>query len=118
MVALIVFGPRKLPQMARKAGSFLRELRGVSDEFKSTWAQEVRLNEEPDTGTFFDKIGSPNKILGKEENTLTIESVKEPANISADEASGSKSILPEVRQVSGEDFKRLMAEKDQTVDSD
>ncbi len=107
MVALIVFGPRKLPQMAKKAGSFIRELRSVSNDFKSTWAKEVNLSDEPETGSFLDKLGSPNKIMGSEAKTDTGQSNKESET--------SQSLLPEVREVSGEDFKRLMAEKNEAL---
>lgn len=106
MVALIVFGPRKLPQMAKKAGSFIRELRSVSNDFKSTWAQEVSLSEEPETGSFLDKLGSPNKILGNKPKTVAVKPNKELAT--------SASIMPEVREVNAEDFKRMMAEKNQS----
>ena len=45
IVALIVFGPRKLPQIARKAGKTMTELRKVTNEFKDTWQKEVELSE-------------------------------------------------------------------------
>jgi sec-independent protein translocase protein TatB len=35
VVALIVFGPKRLPEIARKAGSVLRELRGAAQELKA-----------------------------------------------------------------------------------
>ena len=46
-VALIFFGPRKLPQISRQIGKSLAEFRKASDEFKSTWAREVALETEP-----------------------------------------------------------------------
>jgi Tat protein translocase TatB subunit len=45
IVALIIFGPRKLPQMARKAGKTMNDLRKVTNEFKDTWRKEVDLSE-------------------------------------------------------------------------
>jgi sec-independent protein translocase protein TatB len=45
-VALVVFGPRRIPEMARKAGKLLHEFRQVSNEFKSTWENEVKLDED------------------------------------------------------------------------
>ena len=41
--ALIVFGPRKLPQLARSMGKGLAEFRKASDDFKRTWEREVAL---------------------------------------------------------------------------
>ena len=35
VVALIVFGPKRLPEIARRAGSVLRELRGAAQELKA-----------------------------------------------------------------------------------
>lgn len=46
-VALIFFGPRKLPQISKQIGKSLAEFRKASDDFKSTWAREVALEVEP-----------------------------------------------------------------------
>ena len=43
VVALIFFGPRKLPQLARSMGKGLAEFRKASDDFKRTWEREVAL---------------------------------------------------------------------------
>lgn len=43
VVALIFFGPRKLPQLARSMGKGLSEFRKASDDFKRTWEREVAL---------------------------------------------------------------------------
>jgi sec-independent protein translocase protein TatA len=42
-IALIFFGPRKLPQLARSMGKGLAEFRKASDDFKRTWEREVAL---------------------------------------------------------------------------
>ena len=41
MVALIIFGPKKLPEIARQAGKLLAELRRASNEFKSQIETEI-----------------------------------------------------------------------------
>ena len=43
VVALIFFGPRKLPELARSMGKGLAEFRKASDDFKRTWEREVAL---------------------------------------------------------------------------
>lgn len=43
IIALIFFGPRKLPQLARSMGKGLTEFRKASDDFKRTWEREVAL---------------------------------------------------------------------------
>lgn len=46
LVALILLGPRRLPEMARKAGKMMAEFRGTANEFKETWEREVNFEEE------------------------------------------------------------------------
>ena len=41
LVALIVFGPRKLPELARMLGKARNEFKRTTDEFKQTWEREV-----------------------------------------------------------------------------
>jgi TatA/E family protein of Tat protein translocase len=43
VIALIFFGPRKLPELARSMGKGLAEFRKASDDFKRTWEREVEL---------------------------------------------------------------------------
>ena len=40
-LALILFGPKKLPEMARQAGRLLAELRRASNEFRSQIESEI-----------------------------------------------------------------------------
>lgn len=44
-VALLVFGPRKLPEIGRTLGKALGEFRKATDDFKNTIEREVRLEE-------------------------------------------------------------------------
>ena len=46
IVALIFLGPRKLPELAKKAGKIMSEFRGTANEFKQTWEKEVNFEEE------------------------------------------------------------------------
>lgn len=46
LVALILLGPRRLPEMARKAGKIMSEFRGTANEFRETWQREVNFEEE------------------------------------------------------------------------
>ncbi len=43
VIALIVFGPRKLPELGKSLGQAMNQFRKASDEFKRTWEQEVEL---------------------------------------------------------------------------
>jgi TatA/E family protein of Tat protein translocase len=42
LVALLVFGPRKLPELGRSLGRALNQLQAASDDFKRTWETESR----------------------------------------------------------------------------
>ena len=45
VVALIVFGPRKLPEIGRTLGKALGEFRKATDDLKNTIEREVRIEE-------------------------------------------------------------------------
>jgi sec-independent protein translocase protein TatA len=46
VIALIVFGPRKLPELGKSLGKGLAEFKRASNELKATWEDEVRLDKE------------------------------------------------------------------------
>ena len=46
VVALIFLGPRRMPEMARKAAKIMAEFRSATNEFKQTWEREVNFEEE------------------------------------------------------------------------
>jgi TatA/E family protein of Tat protein translocase len=45
LVALIIFGPRKLPEIGRTVGKSIAEFKRASDDFKRTWEYEVELEQ-------------------------------------------------------------------------
>jgi Tat protein translocase TatB subunit len=45
VIALIVFGPKDLPQLGRRLGRAMREFRRHSDEFRTTIETNLKLNE-------------------------------------------------------------------------
>jgi TatA/E family protein of Tat protein translocase len=48
VLALLVFGPSKLPELGRMFGRAMREFRRASDEFRSTVETNLKINEEPE----------------------------------------------------------------------
>lgn len=44
VIALVVFGPRKLPELGKSLGQAMQQFRRASDDFKRTWEQEVELD--------------------------------------------------------------------------
>ena len=49
VIALIIFGPRKLPELGRSLGKSLSEFKRASNELKSTLEEEIRLEEQRTT---------------------------------------------------------------------
>jgi sec-independent protein translocase protein TatB len=45
VVALILFGPRKLPEIGRTVGKAIGEFKRASDDFKRTWEYEVEIEQ-------------------------------------------------------------------------
>src|SRR5438477_12558270 len=46
VIALIIFGPRKLPELGRSLGKSLAEFKRASNELKSTLEEEIRMEEQ------------------------------------------------------------------------
>ena len=46
VIALIIFGPRKLPELGRSLGKSLAEFKRASNELKSTLEEEIRIEEQ------------------------------------------------------------------------
>lgn len=46
VIALIIFGPRKLPELGRSLGKSLSEFKRASNELRSTLEEEIRIDEQ------------------------------------------------------------------------
>src|SRR5947209_4811856 len=42
IVALLVFGPKKLPELGKSLGKGIREFKKATDELKSSWEDQVK----------------------------------------------------------------------------
>lgn len=93
IVALIIFGPRKLPQLSRSLGKSLAEFKRASEDFKTTWEKEVTLEEMGNEA----RIG---RAMLPEEDSILSETVERSRAISdaaqegAPEAETSYSLTP------------------------
>ena len=45
VIALLVFGPKNLPQLGRSLGRAMREFKRASDEFRTTIETNLEMNE-------------------------------------------------------------------------
>jgi sec-independent protein translocase protein TatB len=82
IMALVFFGPRKLPQLSRTLGKNLASFRRASEDFKRTWDREVTLDDlnftkmEPETPRAFnDNSILNNAQVGQPVQPPTIEAV-------------------------------------------
>ncbi|HEV3141721.1 MAG TPA: TatA/E family twin arginine-targeting protein translocase [Vicinamibacterales bacterium] len=48
IIALIIFGPRKLPELGRSLGKSLAEFKKASNELRNTLEEEIRIEEQRD----------------------------------------------------------------------
>ncbi len=71
IIALIVFGPRKLPELGKTLGKGLAEFKKASNELKQTWEDEVRLDKEKEAMSDILKDSTITKadILGDENSS-------------------------------------------------
>lgn len=79
VIALLVFGPKNLPQLGRSLGRAMREFRRASDEFRSTLETNLQINE-PDplpTSSFDPKPVEPTAATGVGESGVMPEPVSE-----------------------------------------
>jgi len=51
VIALIIFGPRKLPELGRSLGRSINEFKKASNELRSTLEEEIRVEEQRDRAT-------------------------------------------------------------------
>jgi sec-independent protein translocase protein TatB len=92
LIALIIFGPRKLPQMMRTIGKTIAEFRRSTDDFKRTWQKEVDFEDKE-----FQTSEGSDLLLGNQpkiENSIGRTSGLETNKIAA----------PEIREVNSDNF--------------
>lgn len=94
LIALIVFGPRKLPQMAKTIGKTIAEFKRTGQEFRTTWEKEAILEEQEKT-FFKDPFGDENLIIAEEKYSQTVTTTTVTEN---------RVLPPEIKEVRQEDF--------------
>jgi TatA/E family protein of Tat protein translocase len=51
VIALIIFGPRKLPELGKSLGRSLNEFKKASNDLQNTLEQEIKLEEQKETAS-------------------------------------------------------------------
>lgn len=74
VMALVVFGPRRLPQIGRQIGKLMYEFRKASNDFKFQMEEELRVSEEADR----------RKKEEERQRSLAALAASEQASVSAD----------------------------------
>jgi len=66
ILALLIFGPKKLPELGKQLGKTLKSLKKASNEFQNEIDQVMNEN---------DKDESPNSIEGNQTNEINQETI-------------------------------------------
>jgi sec-independent protein translocase protein TatB len=99
-LALIIFGPKKLPEIARQVGRALNEFRRASNEFKAQIEQEISHLEREDTQTILPPSNAPFGTASRTLDSTTGDSLPSepsatlaaPAEVPADNANAESGV--------------------------
>ena len=87
-VALMLFGPKELPKIARSLGKYMAQFRSLSDDFRS---QVMRIEDEVCIPKGAEQAGE--KFLGAEPETMAVENAPVVTGpVPADPAAQNKDI--------------------------
>lgn len=71
LLALMLFGPRRLPEMARTLGKFMAEFKRASNEFQGQIHEEIRKLELEDADPTKHIAAEVAKVTGDEDLSIT-----------------------------------------------
>jgi Tat protein translocase TatB subunit len=101
VIALIIFGPRKLPQLARTVGKAMADFRRTTNEFKETWEKEVDFEEFKEEGRI-KQIAPAEKTIAKNGGS----------------AIQSQLEAPEVKEIRGVDFESFLPKETNRIETE
>jgi sec-independent protein translocase protein TatB len=86
-LALIIFGPKKLPEIARQVGKYMNEFKRASNEFKAQIEQEISNLEVEQRQTILPPSPPPEGSTSRTLNAASAEvpAAEAPANAASDD---------------------------------
>ena len=102
-LALIIFGPKKLPEIARQVGKFMNEFRRASNEFKSQIEQEIAHLEVENKQTILPPSPPVEGTASRTLNTIEAESTpaEPPATLAASNEEPAKAVEESASETPG-----------------
>ena len=107
-LALIIFGPRKLPDIVKTISKTIAQFKNATNEFKSTWEKEVEFDE-------IEKVNE-NLILPTPENSISTKTVIEDVGSATTQL--TEPPPPEIKELSLEEIERIFKNKKNQDNSD
>jgi TatA/E family protein of Tat protein translocase len=108
-LALVIFGPKKLPEIARQVGKALNEFRRASNEFKAQIEQEIAHLERENTQTILPPSYPPAGTASRSLDSATLDqpepsaTLAAPSGTAADSANAAESGVRATEAVSAEE---------------
>jgi len=90
VIALIIFGPRKLPELGRSLGRSLGEFKRASNDLRNTLEEEIRVEDKPTPASSNIQDTIEKEIRGEHESTPEVKQPKgtEQAQVTENSNSG------------------------------
>ena len=80
VIALIIFGPRKLPELGRSLGRSINEFKKASNELRNTLEEEIRVEETKEQRAKME-ADQKSAVAGAEVHTTTPSPVATPPHV-------------------------------------
>ena len=86
-IALLIFGPKKLPELARQLGKLMAEFRRASNEFRMQMEDELRISEQEEQQKKIAAMEAAAPITpaiaadGETENSIAFPAIEEPLEV-------------------------------------
>lgn len=83
LLGLIIFGPKKLPEIGRQIGRAMNEFKRASNEFKAQIESEIATLEVPTEKQITNYLESPSGTVATSTSTPELPASQEPASSTA-----------------------------------